>query len=53
MTINEHFVEPFFNDVFSESKNPTEHQMAKYKLYQCRECHKWFSFLGSVYGGVK
>jgi len=36
-----HFVEPFFDD----DKKPTKKQIAKYKLYQCEKCHKWFSFL--------
>ena len=39
------FSEPFFDDVFSEPKKPTEHQIRKYKIYQCKKCHKWFSFL--------
>lgn len=41
-----HTVVPFFDDVFSEPKEPTEEQIRKYKLYQCGECHRWFSFLG-------
>ena len=43
-----HATEPFFDDIFSEPKKPTERQIAKHKLYQCGRCHGWFSFLGEV-----
>ena len=46
-----HTGEPFFDDIFSEPKKPTEYQIAKYKLYQCGKCHRWFSFLKA--GGLK
>jgi len=44
--ICKHFVEPFFDDIFSEPKKLTEEQIREYKLYQCSKCHRWFSFLG-------
>lgn len=48
-----HFAEPFFDDIFSEPKEPTEEQIKKYKLYQCGECHRWFPFLGVTLSGEK
>jgi hypothetical protein len=38
-SILKHFVEHF------AVQEPTEHQIAKYKLHQCEICKKWFSFL--------
>lgn len=52
MNTCKHAVEPFFNDNFTKPKEPTEYQIAKYKLYQCGECHRWFSFFGTIEIGI-
>jgi hypothetical protein len=48
-----HAVAPFFDDVFSGHKEPTEEQVNEYKLYQCGECHRWFSFLGVTLSWIR
>ena len=48
-----HFVEPFFDDVFSGPKEPTEEQVKEYKLYQSGKCNTWFLFLGVTLSEIR
>lgn len=45
MINDEHFIKSFYDDAFNESIIPTNQEIAKYRLYQCDKCYKWFSFL--------
>ena len=43
-----HSVEPFLDNPFGETREPTLQEIKEYKLYQCIDCGKWFSFIGAT-----
>ena len=34
------------------NQSPTDAEINKFRLYQCKECEKWFSFLGDSFDWV-